>query len=70
MLRTELKETVDSMPAGERIELVAYLKMKELVEDHSFREDVDKRFQAMKSGARLSSDDLEELNKLMDQKGL
>lgn len=70
MLKSEVKETVDSLERDERVFLEAYLKVKNLVEDEDFRVSSGNRLAEMKAGKALSSNELKELDKALTEKGL
>ena len=56
---TEIKKSIDAMSREDRIQIQAYLKMKELAEDPGFREKVLRRKREMGTGSSLRSEVVE-----------
>ena len=70
MTKAEIAATVDSLNNEERTYLSVYLKMKQLITDETFKQEVSKRYKAMKAGQAVSSKQVKELHSQLVESGL
>lgn len=61
---------MDALNEEERTYLGAYLKMKQLLKDESFKQEVSKNYKAMQAGESVSSEQLKELHNRLSESGL
>ena len=70
MTKTEIAATVDSLNDEERSYLSVYLKMKQLMSDEIFKQEVSKRYKTMKAGQAVPSEQVKDLHNRLTQNGL
>ncbi len=70
MSTVELKEAADKLTPGEQNFLHAYLGLKRRLNDPEFLADIARRNREMKAGDYLTSEQVKELNRELDEKGL
>ena len=70
MNKAEIASTVDSLNDEERTYLSVYLKMKQLMLDETFKQEVSKRYKTMKAGQAVSSDQVKDLHNRLTESGL
>lgn len=66
----ELKATADRLSPNEQTFLHAYLGLKRRLRDPEFLADIARRNREMDAGNYLSADQVKELNRELEQKGL
>ena len=70
MSTIELKEVADKLSSGEQSFLHAYLGLKRRLLDPDFIAEISRRNREMDAGDYLTSAQVRELNREMDEKGL
>ena len=70
MNKAEIAATVDSLNDEERTYLSVYLKMKQLMSDEIFKQEVSKRYKTMKAGQVVSSEQVKDLHNRLTKSGL
>ena len=70
MSRTEVIEVVNAMGREDRAFLSAYLKAKELSEDPDYAKKSSRTLASMRSGDRINSNAIREINDSLDKKGI
>ena len=70
MTKAEIAATVEELTSEERAYMSACIKVKQLIEDESFRQRVSDEYKSMQAGNGLSSDEFLELHDRLSDKGL
>ena len=70
MSKAEIAATVDSLNDEERTYLSVYLKMKQLMSEETFKQEVSKRYKTMKAGQAVSSEQVKDLHNRLTKSGL
>ena len=70
MNKAEIAATVDSLNDEERTYLGVYLKMKQLMSDETFKQEVSRRYKAIKAGQAVSSEQVKDLHDRLTKSGL
>ena len=70
MTKAEIAATVDSLNDEERTYLGVYLKMKQLMSDETFKQEVSRRYKAIKAGQAVSSEQVKDLHDRLTKSGL
>ena len=66
----ELKRTVDEMSAEEKTYVAAYLKAQEIAASDEVKADLTRRMKDMDAGQKLSADEIRDLHRSLDSKGM
>ena len=70
MSTADLKEAADKLSPGEQTFLHAYLGLKRRLQDPAFLTELSQRDREMEAGDYLTSEQIRELNRDLDEKGL